>query len=250
MKDDNRSTLESIEELASQTDDLQARGILLAQPKEEELIKLLEDLRRELTSYEQDSSTERERILNRLTPVIEKLEQLLKGEHLQEMQNRIGKIETQLSSLEKTGERLEQILEDRSNLVRELRKENEELRGEFIFDEKIKPGVRTLIKLRDSVAGQLQDTDSGSNEIFLEAVEDKLLEALKDFGVVEVQASGDEYDPACQKVVEKTEVLERRKDKKVLEVLQAGYRHNKKLIRPQKVVLGQFTGGDPNEQDQ
>jgi len=249
MEREGKSGLDSVKELASNLEELEAKGVLLAQTTEKKLLELIKDLRRELNSYEQDSSTERENILERLTPVIEKLEEILSGNHLEDLNNRVGKLRGRLSSMERTEERLREILEDRSQLVQELRRENEQLRGEFIFSEKIKPGVKTLIKLRDNLAGQLQDTSSGGNDIFLEAVDDKLLDALKDFGVVEVQTSGDEFDPACQEVVEKTEVLERRKDKRVLEVLQPGYRHNKKLIRSQKVVIGQFSGGETDEQN-
>lgn len=242
MNDEREVTQKSGTETSPNLDEMQAKGTLFLQTREGEIIDLLKSVRRELSSYEQDSSAERERILDRLTPVIENLQKLLS-------ESRPEWLKTKLNMIDKTTASLKKIIEERSTLVKELRQENKQLRNDFIFEEKIKPGVFKLIKLRDNVSSQLRDNGPGTNEIFLEAVEEKLMGSLRSFGVTEVQISGDEFDPARQEVVEKAEVLEKRKHKKVLEVLQPGYRNNKQVIRPQKVIIGDFTGGETGEQD-
>ncbi|MBS3787488.1 MAG: nucleotide exchange factor GrpE [Candidatus Bipolaricaulota bacterium] len=244
MKEENKPDFDSVKELVSNVEELEAKGVLLAQPNDEKLLELMRDLRRELNSYEQDSSSERERILNRLTPVIKKLEELLSGEHLESLANRINEIESSLADLKEGNDKLQQLLEERASLVEGLREESRNLREEFVFEEKIEPGVQELIKLRDNVSAQIKDTDKGSNQMFLEALEGKLLDALRSFDVVEVNTEGNNYDPSRQEVVEKTEVFNQRKDGKVLEVLRTGYRRNDQLIRPQKVRIGDYRGGE------
>lgn len=233
-----------LEDLASRAEDLRARGILLALPNEE-ILELIRSFRREVNTYEQDASTEREKLLNRLTPIIERLDELLSSQRFGELVNKLREVDGRLEAMEEGQDSLQERMEERNEFARQVKEENKQLREEFVYEEKLKPGVREIINLRDTVNSQLRDQELGEKRrIFLEAVDDKLLATLNKLGVDEVEKDGAKFDPSCQDAVEKTTVLEKKKDGKVLEIFQAGYRRKEKTIRPQKVLIGKFNGGE------
>jgi molecular chaperone GrpE len=73
----------------------------------------------------------------------------------------------------------------------------------------------------------------------LDMVYQQFVQALQNEGVEEIEVFGKEFDPETMEVVSKEEVKDAKQDKKVVKVVQRGYRLNGEVIRHAKVTIGE-----------
>jgi molecular chaperone GrpE len=73
----------------------------------------------------------------------------------------------------------------------------------------------------------------------LDMVHQQFVQALQNEGVEEIAVVGKEFDPETMEVVNKEEVTDAKQDKKVIKVVQRGYRLNGEVIRHAKVTVGE-----------
>lgn len=225
-------------------DGTRTKGVIFLETKEGEIIELLEQTNRRLSSVEdrlkevkESANSARRRTKNRLKELKKKL-----GKRHSRTFNSLQEVRSATEHLRIELKELNERSEDRDKLVETLRKRNRQLRKEFLFDNLIGDGAGKLISMRDAVR-ERRNHCGGGREEFLSQLEGRLLEALEEFEVREVSADGAEFDPSCQEVVKKVPVDSPRKADSVLEVVEEGYRWEETVIRPQRVVVGKLSHG-------
>lgn len=201
----------------------------------------LEEKLKKLAKETSDQNKQTHQLIEKSTEDVTKIIKELKKDLL----NKLREEESMLTDLRKTTAQLDTKLDEQSGKQEEILRTTGQLQSEFIFEEKILPGTKKIIKARDSVIGQLGSADeSEDNYIFLEAMDTALEETLEEFGVNEVvPEDGEKFDPNIQEAVKEEKTLESRQDKKIVEVLRPGYRWEERLIRPQQVKVANFDGG-------
>ncbi|MBS3765235.1 nucleotide exchange factor GrpE [Candidatus Bipolaricaulota bacterium] len=225
------------------------RGKIQLDTGREEILSDLRGLENQIKELSAQLSTEKGQQSDLIKSVFEKLTEGLK-ELKQETLNKLREEESRLADLRKTLAQIDSKQDQQLEKQAEILRTTERLQEEFIFEERILPGVREIIKARDNTIGQLNDLKDGSDRaIFLEALDTNLEKTLKEFGIDEVEPeNGKKFEPELQEAVKEEETLESRQDKKVLEVLKPGYSWGNRLIRPQQVKVAVFTGGSNDEE--
>lgn len=209
-----------------------------------EILSDLNRLENLLDQFSEEQSEENKQTYQLIEKSAEDVTKAIK-ELKKDLLNKLREEESMLTDLRKTTAQLDTKLDKQSGKQEEILQTAEQLQSEFIFEEKILPGTKKIIKARDNVIGQLGSADeSEDNYIFLEAMDTALEETVEEFGVTEVvPEDGEKFDPNIQEVVKEEKTLESRQDKKILEVLRPGYRWEERLIRPQQVKVANFDGG-------
>jgi len=77
----------------------------------------------------------------------------------------------------------------------------------------------------------------------VEYIYKELLSVLASHGVTPFDDTGREFDPARHHSVENISVEEKKDNGKILEVVQKGYEHNGKILRPAQVKVGEYIKG-------
>jgi len=100
--------------------------------------------------------------------------------------------------------------------------------------------IKSLLPALDNFEHTLQNAHSTENVNVLvkgiRIIYDQMLDILRCYGVEQVQALGEEFDPAVhQAVIRKNEPDQN--ENVVLEEFQKGYKLNGRIIRPSKVVV-------------
>ncbi|MCF7889858.1 nucleotide exchange factor GrpE [Candidatus Bipolaricaulota bacterium] len=201
----------------------------------------LESQLQNLSSELSTTSSQHSELVKRLSDELTNNIRDLKKETL----NKLREQESILTTIRKTLAKLDSRQGKQAKREEEILRTTKELQDQFVFEERVLPGVQEIIKVRDDVVGQLTDMEQNNQRhIFLQALDTALLKTLKKFGVEEVNSSDDgKFDPEIQEVTTKETTLEARQDKKVVEILKPGYTWKEKLIRPQKVKIAEFKGG-------
>ena len=206
-----------------------------------EYLKNLEEFSRRLSTEITDVNNSTNKLLKEIK------EELLSDitEIKREVLNKLREEESTLTAMRKTLARIDSNQSKQSEKEEKILRTTKELQDQFVFEERVLPGVLEIIKVRDNVVGQLTDMEQNNQRhIFLEALDTALLKTLKKFGVKEVNSSDDrKFDPEIQEVAAKETTLEARQDKKVVEVFKPGYTWKERMIRPQQVKIAEFKGG-------
>ncbi len=74
----------------------------------------------------------------------------------------------------------------------------------------------------------------------VEYIYNQFMGILKDRGVTEFGAIGEVFDPSRHMAIENRKTTEKENDHKVLEVIQKGYILQGKVVRPARVIVGEY----------
>ena len=66
---------------------------------------------------------------------------------------------------------------------------------------------------------------------------DALVKAMKDHGVVEIEADGVKFDPTLHQAVQTVDAVKDQEPDHVVQVLQKGYLYKDRTLRPAMVVV-------------
>jgi len=123
------------------------------------------------------------------------------------------------------------------------RKEEEKTRGEFVKFVKIDLLIQ-LLSVVDSFESAFSNKtwekiDKGWRA-GVEHIHSQLLGILKENGLVQVNPSGEAFDPTLHESVELVATTKKEESGKIIEVVQKGYTLNGKIIRPARVKVGEY----------
>lgn len=108
--------------------------------------------------------------------------------------------------------------------------------------------IKTLLPSLDNLEHTLQKTNSaGSLDAVVKGIQiiyDQMLGTLKSYGVEQIEAIGENFDPALHEAMMQKSDPEK-KDNIVLEEYQKGYKLNGRVIRPSRVIVNKLP---PQEQ--
>ncbi len=115
-----------------------------------------------------------------------------------------------------------------------LRKRDEEAKIEFIKFAK-SDILSQIIPVLDSFNHALTH---GHKEV--EPISNQLLQILKQNGLEEVNPINEVFNPNVCEAISMRQTNEKSDDHKVLEVLQNGYKLGERILRPAKVIVGEY----------
>ena len=204
-------------------------------------IKRLESQLKQLSEETSGKSRETQQAIEQVAKDTAKILKELR----EEIMNKLREQESVLSTIRKTIAKVDSRQEEQTRKQRELQQTAEKLQDSFIFEERVLPGVKEVIRARDNVIGQLNDSEENDdNYIFYEALDSALENTLEEFNVTEVEPEGgSQFNSEMQEVVSEESTLQSKDDGKVVEILKPGYRRGDRLIRPQQVKISKFKGG-------
>lgn len=136
----------------------------------------------------------------------------------------------------------------RSRLER-LAKEKEEIRRGEVVSSLFEP----LQNLRRAREGMHKAAIGDGHIQGVDMVIKQILTAFENLGMEEVPGKGSVFDPNVHEALTMIPVQDPALHESVMEVFEAGYRIGKRLIRPARVVVGQYTAPpqpDPPAQDE
>lgn len=108
--------------------------------------------------------------------------------------------------------------------------------------------VKKLLPILDDFEHMFKNSENetGNKSLWEGAkmIYDKLTLILSDFGVQKIEALGSEFDPQLHEAIMMQNTDRKDHNGKVISVFQEGYILNDRLIRPSKVVVGQYFNPD------
>lgn len=111
--------------------------------------------------------------------------------------------------------------------------------------------VKKLLPILDDFEHMFKNSENeaGNKSLWEGAkmIYDKLILILNDFGVQKIEALGSEFDPQLHEAIMMQKTDQKDHNGKVISVFQEGFLLNDRLIRPSKVVVGQYQ--DPHEKN-
>jgi molecular chaperone GrpE len=116
-----------------------------------------------------------------------------------------------------------------------LRKRDEEAKLDFMKFASASV-AEDLLPVLDGLSLAVSHGDKGVEQIY-----SLMLKALKKHGLEEFNPVGEAFDPAKHEAVSMKKTENKSEDHQVLDVLQKGYILHDKIIRPAKVVVGEFS---------
>ncbi len=103
--------------------------------------------------------------------------------------------------------------------------------------------VRSMLEVLDdmdrALAAMAKTDDMEAVKHGIELIDTKLRNTLKNKGLAEIEAIGDELDTDLHEAVARIEVEEKDMKGRIIDVVQKGYKLKEKIIRYAKVVVGQ-----------
>lgn len=106
--------------------------------------------------------------------------------------------------------------------------------------------VEDILPLADSFDMSLRHNDAwnaadDSWKKGIELIHSQLKSLLARYGVTQIGAEGEQFDPALHEAVANQPVTDKAKHHTVTAVLQSGYRMNDTIVRAARVTVGEFT---------
>ena len=145
-------------------------------------------------------------------------------------------------------EKLQRVSADRENIQKRAAKQIAE--GVAYEKERI---IKSLLPALDNFEHTLQNAETAeSTDVLIKGIRivyDQMLDILKSYGVEQIEAKGEDFDPVCHQAMLQQSDSERQ-DNVVLEEFQKGYRLNNRVIRPSKVVVNKLQNGQENQQEE
>ena len=164
-----------------------------------------------------------------------------KKNELEKLRNRIDELQKEKDEL---FEKLQRVSADYTNFQKRVPKQIADTVG--YEKEKI---IKSLLPILDNLEHTLQNAHSAENiDVLVKGIKiiyDQMLDILKSYGVEQIKALGEKFDPALHEaMMQKAEPD--REENIVLEEFQTGYKLNGRVIRPSKVVVNT----PPQQQDE
>lgn len=104
--------------------------------------------------------------------------------------------------------------------------------------------VKRLLPLCDSFAMAMQDVSwEAADEKWRQGItqiNDQLERILTEYNVTALGTAGEEFDPHIHEAVSNAPTTQKKEHNKVLSVFQKGYQMDGELVRPAKVVVGEY----------
>ena len=111
--------------------------------------------------------------------------------------------------------------------------------------------IKTLLPALDNFEHTLQNAHSAENFDMLvkgiRIVYDQLLDILKSHNVEQIEAMGEQFDPAIHQAMTQQSNPEK-EENTVLEEFQKGYRLNGRIIRPSRVIVNKLSEEKPGDE--
>lgn len=126
----------------------------------------------------------------------------------------------------------------RDRLHRQAAIQEEIRRGEVVMS--LFEPVENLLRSLDALKGH--PAEQGLRMVYAQ-----FMEALKRLGLEEVPGAGSRFDPNLHEALTVQPVEDKAQDNVVVAVFSTGYRFGNRLIRPARVVIGGYTGGENTE---
>lgn len=176
-----------------------------------------EEIKKEKESENVEEIEEDEETLENVEETSDDIEETLKKkeEELEELQNRYLRLQADFANYKN---RMEQ---EKSNIVK-------------YASEKL---IQEILPILDNFERALE-SESNKDGFYdgVELIYTQIINALKNHGLTEVEALGEEFDPNVHNAV-MTEESDEYDPDTVMDVLQKGYKLNEKLIRPSMVKV-------------
>ena len=96
-----------------------------------------------------------------------------------------------------------------------------------------------LDNLKRALTIEVTDENGKQLKKGIQMVHDHLTSALTDHGITEIEADGKPFDPTLHQAVQTVPAQDGQKPDTVVQVLQAGYQLNDRVLRPAMVVVAQ-----------
>jgi molecular chaperone GrpE len=104
--------------------------------------------------------------------------------------------------------------------------------------------IKNILPALDDFDHMFEKSEGENNETsILEGVKliyEKLIQVLKDNGIEKIEAIGKDFDPQIHEALLMQKTLNKNENGKVINVFQAGYTIKGKLLRPSKVIVGEY----------
>ncbi len=104
--------------------------------------------------------------------------------------------------------------------------------------------IKNFLSILDDFDHMIQKTENNVNEKSIlegaKMIYEKFIQVLKDYGVEKIEALDTEFDPQIHEAMMMQKIDDRDKNGKVINVFQEGYRMNERLLRPSKVIVGDY----------
>lgn len=104
--------------------------------------------------------------------------------------------------------------------------------------------IKSFLPILDDFDHMIRKTNNNTDENSLlegaKIIYEKFVQLLKDYGVEKIEALGQEFNPEIHEAMMMQPVDEKDKNSKVIDVFQTGYKLKDRLLRPSRVVVGDF----------
>ncbi len=104
--------------------------------------------------------------------------------------------------------------------------------------------IKNFLSILDDFDHMIQKTENNVNEESIlegaKMIYEKFIQVLKDYGVEKIEALDTEFDPQIHEAMMMQKIDDQDKNGKVINVFQEGYRMNERLLRPSKVIVGDY----------
>ncbi len=104
--------------------------------------------------------------------------------------------------------------------------------------------VKKILPVLDDMSHMVEKSQGERNEQSVlegaKMIYEKFNQALKELGVEQIEAQGKEFDPQIHEAMMMQKIPDKAQHNKVLNVFQNGYKINNRLLRPSKVIVGNF----------
>ncbi len=104
--------------------------------------------------------------------------------------------------------------------------------------------IKNFLSILDDFDHMIQKTENNVNEESIlegaKMIYEKFIQVLKDYGVEKIEALDTEFDPQIHEAMMMQKIDDQDKNGKVINVFQEGYKMNERLLRPSKVIVGDY----------
>jgi molecular chaperone GrpE len=149
------------------------------------------------------------------------------------------KLEEFKNKYEELNDQFLRVRAEFSNYKRRVEREQIEF-SDYIKGELIKTFLPIIDDFEQMIQKGIQHNNEDSVFKGAKLIYDKFLQVLKDMGVEKIEAFGQEFDPQVHEALMLQKTEDKDKNGTVIDVFQEGYKLKEKLLRPSKVVVGEY----------
>ncbi len=104
--------------------------------------------------------------------------------------------------------------------------------------------IKNFLPILDDFDHMIQKSENNADEKSIlegaKMIYEKFIQVLKDYGVEKIEALNAEFDPQIHEAMMMQKIDDQDKNGKVINVFQEGYRMKERLLRPSKVIVGDY----------